>query len=154
MTDELEKDLWQTPKDLFDMLNKQYNFDIDLCASAGNNKCKQFCADLLNVPTDWLIGNRAAFMNPPYSNPAPFLEKAWELSQHCLVVVLIPSSIKHNKYMNFLDVHGGRAYLRFWKKGIKWYDIAGRTKFVHPTKKSSSPAFGCSILVLDRRNIS
>lgn len=31
----------------------------------------------------------SAFMNPPYSNPKPFIEKAWEDSKYCKIVCLV-----------------------------------------------------------------
>ena len=146
-----ESDLWATPDELFYELERIYGIDIDLCATADNAKCKQFCSDVLNVPSDWLKGHRAAFMNPPYSNIAPFIKKAYELSKFCTVVMLVPSSIKTCKYMDFLDYYSGGDIMRHWQRNVQWIDLSRRTKFKHPTKKASSPSFGCSLLVLNRR---
>jgi len=33
-----ERDVWQTPKELFDKLNQQYSFELDCCASENNTK--------------------------------------------------------------------------------------------------------------------
>lgn len=140
-----DSDLWETPDELFKYLQEVYNIDIDLCATAGNAKCKQFCSSILDVPSDWLRGHTAAFMNPPYSDIAPFIRKAYELSEYCTVVMLVPSSIKTCKYMDFLDE--GNGIVRQWKQGVEWLDLSRRTKFKHPTKKASSPSFGCSLLV-------
>jgi len=35
-------DLWETPQLLFDQLNEEFNFDIDVCALAENAKCKNY----------------------------------------------------------------------------------------------------------------
>ena len=35
-----ERQTWETPQDLFDALNKKFNFDIDVCALPDNAKCK------------------------------------------------------------------------------------------------------------------
>jgi len=147
-----DSDLWQTPDDLFTWLKLFYNVDIDLCASADNKKCKQWCESILTVPDDFLKDNRCGFMNPPYSDIAPFIEKAWHLSKHCPIVMLVPSSIKTCKYMDFLDKFSGKGYCRQWVSWIRWIDLPRRTKFTHPAKKVSSPSFGCSILILDRTN--
>ncbi len=39
MTEKLS-DQWQTPQWLFDELNQEFNFDIDLCANSENSKCE------------------------------------------------------------------------------------------------------------------
>jgi len=33
------KDLWQTPRVLFDNLNKEFNFQLDACANYDNALC-------------------------------------------------------------------------------------------------------------------
>lgn len=117
-------DSWQTPADLFEVLDKGgiyqgiefagFNFDIDLCATKDNSKCDIYCIDYLNnkyqevqepflVPGDLIFSDEDAskygeaaynkdvtcFMNPPYSNPKPFIEKAWDDSKHCKIVCLV-----------------------------------------------------------------
>lgn len=90
MTDKLS-DQWQTPGWLFDELNKQFNFDIDLCATKENSKCSSYCIDYLleDFSSYDREDNIICFMNPPYSNPRPFIEKAWEDSKHCKIVCLV-----------------------------------------------------------------
>lgn len=34
-------DEWATPQDVFDELNKEFNFTLDPCASASNAKCQK-----------------------------------------------------------------------------------------------------------------
>ena len=33
---------WETPQELFDELDKEFNFDTDLCASDKNAKCSHY----------------------------------------------------------------------------------------------------------------
>ncbi len=166
------KDEWQTPDDLYKWLDSIYHFKYDLCANKDNIKVGTV-EDIFKRNT--IDGN--AFMNPPFSNIGPFIEKAWELSQLATVVCLVPSSIKHNKYMDFLDtgvqkkiivdLDTGKKYTlkctsiildgelqdtysRQWVDGIEWLDLNTRTHFTHPTLTVSTPAFGCSILILNR----
>lgn len=130
MTDTTEKisDTWCTPQDLFDILNKGgvyqgiefdgFNFGIDLCASFDNFKLDVFFLDYLKndfyiwgasnecYPKDYkdLIGDTVCFMNPPYSNPRPFIEKAWEDSKHCKIVCLVkvdPSTRWWSTFWNY-----------------------------------------------------
>ena len=95
-------DCWQTPKWLFDELNEEFSFDIDLCATKENSKCLLFYRDYINNVLaeyysdfdDWMFPVKSpkdvtCFMNPPYSNPKPFIEKAWEDSKHCKIVCLV-----------------------------------------------------------------
>lgn len=154
-------DEWQTPQVLFDELNTEFSFDIDLCATYYNAKLENFYTDYLNN----IMGSKRSkdleftlklnagvhFMNPPYSNPRPFIEKAWEDSKYCKIICLVPSAIKTCKYMDILDSDNGLATFRNWRIGLEIRDMARRTGFVHPEKISSSPSFGCMLLIMDRR---
>ena len=105
-------DKWQTPQWLFNELNLEFNFDIDLCATADNTKCDRFYFDYFSNKIHnkgdhtgdatgywWSLEGHnnplschklnCAFMNPPYSNPKPFIEKAWEDSKYCKIVCLV-----------------------------------------------------------------
>ena len=160
----MSSDNWETPQWLFDELNEEFNFDIDLCATKENSKCNQYYIDYLkNIKKDftwWAVEYRplkhkynCAFMNPPYSNPKPFIEKAWEDSKYCKIVCLVPNTIKTAKYLDLLDEHNGEGTFRQWKKGLEIKDLSRRTKFNHPTKIASSPSFGGMLLIMDRRNV-
>ena len=35
-------DDWETPQDIFDKLNDEFNFNLDPCASVDNHKCERF----------------------------------------------------------------------------------------------------------------
>ena len=93
---------WQTPQELFDELDKIHHFDIDLCATKANSKCDFWCDDyLLNTVDDKDGGGfylhelidlnaiHSGFMNPPYSCPKPFIEKAWWDSRYMKIVCLV-----------------------------------------------------------------
>ncbi len=97
-----QSDCWQTPLCLFYELDKEFNFDIDLCATKENSKCRDFCENYLEDQWGfinekglyvshrlWTAAHNCAFMNPPYSNPEPFIQKAWEDSKYCKIVCLV-----------------------------------------------------------------
>ena len=96
----MSNDSWQTPQDLFDVLDKGgeymgiefegFNFDIDLCATRDNSKCDIWFNDYFeqDLSSDSVKG-ATCFMNPPYSNPLPFIEKAWHDSQWCKIICLV-----------------------------------------------------------------
>lgn len=84
------KDLWQTPKSLFEGLNEEFNFDGDVAASFDNSLSSNFYTESDDsLSKRWFKSN---WCNPPYSNITPWVKKAIE--QHKLgktVVMLVPS---------------------------------------------------------------
>lgn len=69
------KDLWSTPQDFYDSLDKKYNFTLDPCATAQNAKCSNFYTEQDDgLSKDW-SGN-TVFVNPPYSNVKAWVNKA------------------------------------------------------------------------------
>lgn len=140
---------WCTPIDLFEVLNKGgeylgvkfegFNFDIDLCATKENSKCVLFMDDYLNNrvylrKTDKTIyvkfklheGNwlDCAFMNPPYSNPKPFIEKAWEDAKYCKIVCLVKVDPSTKWWRIFFDYSLQKcrpgADIKYFPKRIKF----------------------------------
>ena len=73
-------DDWETPKDVYASLDKEFNFDFDPCPLKSRD-------DGLNM----VWGNRN-FVNPPYSKIALWIKKAYEeWLKGKTVVLLIPS---------------------------------------------------------------
>ena len=57
-------DLWETPQDLFDKLNNEFQFTLDVCATPENAKCDKFYTkeqDGLKHPWKGTV-----WCNPPY----------------------------------------------------------------------------------------
>lgn len=57
-------DLWETPQDFFDELDREFHFTLDVCAIPENAKCEKFYSpeeDGLSQPWE---GN--VWCNPPY----------------------------------------------------------------------------------------
>lgn len=167
------RDSWGTPQDLFSELDKEFKFLIDACATETNSKCQYFIDDAafpwqdaknlvklgpssfddtvygLSIGSCTACYNKSIFMNPPYSNAAPFLKRAWEFSEHMTVVCLVPSRMIHNKNIDFLFEEG--TY-RKPKDGLEIRFLSKRTHFIPPEGvKASSPSFGCMLLIMDRR---
>lgn len=137
-------DQWRTPDDLFNILDKGgeyqgikfdgFNFDIDLTANTSNSKCNHFCYDYLQSLTgskdsncmgtlyedwDYQIVKKSAFMNPPYSNPKPFIEKAWEDSKYCKIVCLVKCDPSTQWWATFWDYyikcdHSVKTFISEW----------------------------------------
>ena len=73
----VERDLWQTPQELFNILDHQYKFGTDCCALEFNTKCDEYFDDFEKA----VIVNYIAWMNPPFS-------KASKMFEHFFKVVL------------------------------------------------------------------
>lgn len=98
-TDKSDKDLWATPKQVFTgferYLSEIYDgfkkFTLDACALPHNKKVERFISPSQNTfKTDWGNGE-FVWMNPPYSYPLAFIERAIEMSQKNFVALLLPS---------------------------------------------------------------
>jgi len=89
-------DLWSTPQDLFDKLNEEFQFQMDVCATHDNHKCDRYMTpeeDALsdNMEPHW-IGK--LWMNPPYGREiSRWVKRAYESSikYKATIVCLVPA---------------------------------------------------------------
>jgi phage N-6-adenine-methyltransferase len=115
-------DKWQTPAELYNKLNSEFNFNFDPC------------------PIDWEQGDpdglaiewgSSTFVNPPYSKVALWIKKSHEEWKKGKTVVMLINAITDTKA--FHDYIYGQAEIRFLK---------GRVSFINPEepdKKQPSP---------------
>lgn len=73
-------DEWATPDGVYQELNQEFSFDLDPCPLGGAEN------GLARLFTSW--DGRRVFVNPPYSDIRPWLERAGEA---LLAVYLIPA---------------------------------------------------------------
>jgi DNA (cytosine-5)-methyltransferase 1 len=93
----MSNDLWRTPPEVFNTLNKEFEFVADMAASEENRLCSlYFDEDINSLSIDWadypcLQSNRTRFvwLNCPYSNPMPWIKKAAESQLNGLGVVML-----------------------------------------------------------------
>ncbi|KAA6313545.1 hypothetical protein EZS27_035698 [termite gut metagenome] len=84
-------DLWETPQDLFDNLDAQYRFTLDVCAIPQNVKCLRYYTPKQDgLLQDW---KGICWMNPPYGREIiKWVKKAYESSLvGTTVVALLPA---------------------------------------------------------------
>lgn len=84
-------DQWETPQWLFDELNEEFDFTLDVCATPDNAKCEKFFSPEVNgLGQDW---KGVCWLNPPYGREiGKWIEKAYTESQKgATVVCLVPS---------------------------------------------------------------
>ena len=113
-----KNEVWATPQDLFDNLNKEFDFELDPCALPDNAKCERYYTpDDDGLLQSWQ-GARV-FCNPPYGRKiSNWVRKCYEESlRGALVVLLIPARTDtayfHDYILNKAEVRFLRGRLRF-----------------------------------------
>lgn len=103
---------WATPQELFDLLNKEFHFTLDVCASDWNTKCERFFSEKENGLTqDW--GKEVCFMNPPYGKVLnDWMKKAYESSLDGAIIVCLVPSATDTKWWHEYAMKGEIRYLR------------------------------------------
>ncbi|MCA4087588.1 phage N-6-adenine-methyltransferase [Acinetobacter baumannii] len=83
-------DIWATPQDFFEKLDRVFNFDLDVCALPENAKCGRFFTpELDGLKQEW---TGTCWMNLPYGREISlWIEKAVETANNGHTVVgLLP----------------------------------------------------------------
>lgn len=137
----ISSDDWATPQWLFDQLNAIYGpFLLDACASQSNAKCKLYYDKFKNgLDRPWAS---KTWLNPPFSKPGPWLEKAIMETKHGnLTGALLPADHSTKWYQKFIATQT-RVIIA---ERFPW-----RIKFDPPKgwEKKQMGAAGCHIFVL------
>lgn len=124
-------DMWSTPQEFFNELNKEFNFTLDPCATKENAKCKIYFTKLEDgLKQDW--GGYTVFCNPPYGREVgKWVEKAYKESkkENTTIVMLIPART---------DTRYFHDYIYHKAKEIRF--IRGRLKFGNATNAAPFPS--------------
>lgn len=111
---------WSTPQHFFDILNAEFHFTLDPCATHENAKCtKFFTREMDGLQQNW--GGDCVFCNPPYGRElALWVRKAYEESMkpNTTVVMLIPARTD-TKYFHDFIYHKAKE-IRFLKGRLKF----------------------------------
>lgn len=86
-------DRWSTPQDLFDELDAEFGFELDVCADQANAKCERyFTEEDDGLAQDW---TGTCWMNPPYGEViGDWVAKAKAAAeQGATVVCLVPARV-------------------------------------------------------------
>lgn len=114
-------DDWATPQDLFDRLNAQHGFTLDVCANAANAKCSRyFTVEQDGLAQDW---TGTCWMNPPYGREiAKWIRKAYESSKAGATVVCLVPARTCSAWWHDYAAKGEVTFLRGRVKfgGAKW----------------------------------
>lgn len=116
-------DLWETPKELFERLDIEFNFTLDVCATNENAKCEKFFSKETNGLKQVWFGQ--CWMNPPYGREiGTWVKKAYE--SNCLVVGLLPARTDTKWFHEYIQ---GKAEIRFIKGRLKFSNHANSAPF-------------------------
>ena len=120
-------DLWETPQDLFDKLNNEFQFTLDVCATPENAKCDKFYTeeqDGLKHPWKGTV-----WCNPPYGRGiGQWVRRALFASVSGATVVMLLPARTDTKWFHDYIYKRNNVEIRF---------IRGRLKF--GGSKNSAP---------------
>ena len=127
-------DNWSTPDWLFNQIHKEFQFNLDACASEWNYKCDCYFDEQDNAFTK--DGHGVVWMNPPYSACGAWIKKAFEECQKgSTIVCLVPARVETNWFHDFCIPHEIRY-------------VKGRIHFEDENGKSGRPRFGCILVIM------
>lgn len=94
-TPENIRDLWQTPRWLFNAVNKNFNFSCDIAASDINHLCRKYITQEMDAFSyDFKdLANTFVWCNPPYSDVGPWIDLAIKNREEHQIgtVLLVPA---------------------------------------------------------------
>lgn len=113
-----DRNLYQTPINLFEKLNKEFGFKYDLAANEYNTLCDNFFDEKSNsLEKDWHKLKGFLWLNPPYKPLRAWIEKAQkEAELGAKVVMLVPPLVNNHYFVNRLPEE-----IRFFKGRINFF---------------------------------
>jgi phage N-6-adenine-methyltransferase len=107
---------WSTPPEVFDELDAEFGFELDVCATAGNAKCGRYFTQADDGLAQAWRG--VCWMNPPYGDGiGAWMRKAHESSLlGATVVCLVPARTDTRWWQDIAalgDIRFVRGRLRF-----------------------------------------
>jgi phage N-6-adenine-methyltransferase len=122
-----DSDEWATPQRLFNELNNEFNFQLDVAATASNAKCRRFYDRAMNgLDEDWATRN---WCNPPYSQIAKWVTKARrEQLKGRLTVMLVPARTDTAWFQDSV-IKKPDVEVRFIRRRLRFIGAKGEAPF-------------------------
>lgn len=133
-----KSDMWETPQYLFDRLDRKFHFDIDVCATEENAKCKRYYTkEQDGLSQEW---KGICWCNPPYGREIiKWVRKASISAKNgATIVMLIPARTDTKWFHEYI----------YKKENVNIKFIRGRLKFGTAQNAAPFP----SMLVLFKPN--
>ena len=134
-------DEWQTPPELFLLLDDEFGFDMDAAATKDNTMLPEFISPEQDaLVTTWPMLN--VWCNPPYTMIPAFVHRAWDQcqEQQNVVVMLLPAYTDTKYWWEVIIPHADEV--RFLK---------GRVSFRENGLKKTSARFPSVVVVFRYR---
>jgi phage N-6-adenine-methyltransferase len=138
---------WATPRQLFEMLDREFHFTLDVCASEATATCKEwFGSSALERP--WVpLEDGTVWCNPPYGRElGRWVEKAHrEATQHfTTVVMLLPARTDTSWFHNYCL----KGEIRFLRGRLAYDD--GRHRMAPAGRRKAEAPFPSMIVIFWR----
>lgn len=136
-----------TAPEVFGPLHERFGFTLDVAASPDNAKCERYY-----TPTDdglvqpW--GGETVWCNPPYSNIADWVAKAWTEHRKALgIVMLLPANRTEQAWwQDMVEPYRDRP-----DSPLRAEFLRGRLRFIRVGQNeigpNERPPFGCCLLI-------
>lgn len=120
------KEDWETPQHLFNELNKEFNFTVDVASSDYNYKCKKhYTKEEDGLQQNW--DNDTVWCNPPYGRQIEkWVEKAF--TSNALTVMLLPARTD-TKWFHKYIYNQDSVNVRFIKGRLKFGNAKNSAPF-------------------------
>lgn len=124
-----DKQDWETPQELFDSLDVEFDFELDAFASDTNAKCKNYFTEGDDAfKQDW-TKYRSIYINPPYTSRVQdkVLKKVMDTINHPdwsgVIVLLLPARTDTKRWHDYIfnkadDIRFLRGRLKFEVDGV------------------------------------
>lgn len=123
---------WETPQELFNQLNEEFNFTIDLAGNSINHKLQHYYnLEQDSLKQDW--SNQRAFLNPPYGRKiGQWIKKCAKTQQENRQLVIPPYDIGLPVIVALLPARTSNNWFHKYcynQPGVDVRFIKGRLKF-------------------------
>lgn len=112
-----DKDDWETPQELFDILEEEFNFTLDVCATHDNTKVSiYYSPEVDGLKQKW---EGTCWMNPPYGREIySWIQKAYHAAYYdgATIVCLVPARVDTSWWWDFCI----RGEIRFMRGRLKF----------------------------------
>lgn len=138
----------------FEPLHERFQFTIDAAASSTNARLERYWTIDDDALSQSWTGERV-WCNPPYSEIAPWVHKAWREWRADIIVMLLPANRTEQKWWQRYVEHmrDGRRFVppSVDQRTLRVEFLPGRMRFERPNAvigpKGDRPPFGCCLLI-------
>jgi phage N-6-adenine-methyltransferase len=142
----------RTPRDLWDDLQGEFGFDLDVAASADNSLCERY----YTLEDDGLAKSWAdsrVWCNPPYSACEAWVGKAWQewtrIDHPPVIVMLLPANRTEQRWWQAMieperDGRGAGVVTVRFLPGRMRFDVPAGT---YSDPRGNRPPFGVCLVI-------